>query len=215
MHRRHGYIFIDIKGLAVSAIFSIESYFQQLSTALTAVPFTAVRNIADALLNAFVEGRTVFFFGNGGSAASASHIMCDLNKGASAKDRRFKAIALTDNVPLMTAWANDAGYEHMFSEQLKNFIQSGDIAFGISCSGNSKNVLLALKTARAAGAMTIGLAGNDGGQLKQWCDICAMVPSETIQIVEDVHCSILHALSVLLRECIPAYRAESTAASGA
>jgi D-sedoheptulose 7-phosphate isomerase len=193
---------------------SIESYFQQLSTALAAVPFTAVQSIADALLNAFVEGRTVFFFGNGGSAASASHVMCDLNKGASAKDLRFKAIALTDNIPLMTAWANDAGYQHMFSEQLKNFIQPGDIAFGISCTGNSENVLLAFKTARGAGAMTIGLAGNDGGRLKQWCDICAVVPSETIQIVEDIHCSILHALSIALRERISSYQGKALAASG-
>jgi D-sedoheptulose 7-phosphate isomerase len=203
------------KATSLPALSSIESYFQQLSTAVSAVPFTTLRSIAEILVQAFTESRTVFFFGNGGSAASASHIICDLNKGTVGTDHRFKAISLNDNVPLMTAWANDAGYEHIFSEQLKNFVQPGDVAFGISCSGKSANVCLALQTARAARATTIGLAGYDGGELKHLCDICAVVPFQTIQIVEDVHCSILHALSIVLREHIDSCREKSLAAAGA
>ena len=193
---------------------SIESYFQQLAGTIPAVPFIIVERIADALVRAFEEGRTVLFFGNGGSAAAASHIMCDLNKGARSEQRRLRVISLTDNVPLMTAWANDAGYEHMFSEQLKNFVQPRDIAFGISCSGNSANVLRALKTAREAGAITVGLAGYDGGQLKDFCDLCVVVPSETIQIVEDIHCSILHSLSISLRSYMHSRRERTLAATG-
>ncbi|HET9166874.1 MAG TPA: SIS domain-containing protein [Candidatus Angelobacter sp.] len=191
----------------------MESYFQQLARAISAIPFGAVGRITDALVGAFENGRTALFFGNGGSAAAASHVICDLNKAASSEQRRLKAISLTDNVPLMTAWANDAGYEHVFSEQLKTFVQPGDVAVAISCSGNSANVLLGIKAAREAGAITVGLTGFDGGNLKEACDICVIVPSYTIQIVEDIHCSILHALTIAVRERIHRKRETTLAAA--
>jgi D-sedoheptulose 7-phosphate isomerase len=129
-------------------------------------------------------------------------MMVDLNKGTVEADgnRRLKVIALTDNVPLLTAWANDSSYEHVFSEQLKNFIQKGDVAFAISASGNSTNVLLALQTARKRGASTIGVTGHQGGRMKPLCDICAVVPSDNTQMIEDMHHAMLHSIFIVVRE---------------
>src|SRR6266513_3121968 len=100
---------------------SVEAYFQALSSIIPRLPYASIEQIAAAITQAVEEGRAIFVFGNGGSAATASHVVCDLGKTATenSQSRRLKVIALTDNVPLMTAWANDAGYEHVFSEQLK------------------------------------------------------------------------------------------------
>src|ERR1700683_51149 len=109
----------------------------------------------------------IYLFGNGGSAALASHFACDLGKGTiDGSRKRFRVLALTDNVPLMTAWANDSRYEDIFAEQLANFVRKDDIAFAISGSGNSQNVLNALELAREAEATTIGLAGYRGGRVE-------------------------------------------------
>jgi D-sedoheptulose 7-phosphate isomerase len=94
----------------------------------------------------------------------------------------------------MTAWANDCSYEEIFAEQLRNFVQPHDIAFAISGSGNSKNVLHALRVAREAGATTIGVSGFEGGEMKSLCDICAVVPSDNMQIIEDLHLSMAHSI---------------------
>jgi D-sedoheptulose 7-phosphate isomerase len=155
-----------------------------------------------ALLRAFEDNRTVFVFGNGGSAATASHIACDLNKGTSdsAHGRRIKVIALTDNVPLLTAWANDVSYEHVFSEQLKNFVGARDVVFAISASGNSPNVLRALETAREARATTLGITGYQGGRMKALCDLCAIVPSNNMQMIEDLHHAIAHSIFTAVRD---------------
>jgi D-sedoheptulose 7-phosphate isomerase len=108
-------------------------------------------------------------------------------------------MALTDNVPLMTAWANDSHYENIFSEQLANFACVGDVAFAISASGNSPNVLKALKTAREAGATTAGLTGFMGGRMLSLCDACIVVPCENMQIIEDLHLCIAHSLFTCVR----------------
>ena len=96
-------------------------------------------------------------------------------------------MALTDNLAILTAWANDSSYEDVFSEQLRNVVEPQDVAFAISASGNSKNVLNALQVARGAGATTIGMSGCEGGKIKSWCDICVVVPSDDMQIIEDLH----------------------------
>ncbi len=103
-------------------------------------------------------------------------------------------LALTDNVPTVTAWANDSSYEDVFSEQLRNFVQAEDVAFAISGSGNSKNVLNALHVARQAGATTLGISGFQGGQMKPLCDICMIVPSNNLQIIEDMHVATAHSI---------------------
>jgi D-sedoheptulose 7-phosphate isomerase len=154
------------------------------------------------LLRAYEEGRRIFLFGNGGSASLASHFACDLGKGTvihGDHGKRFQAIALTDNLALLTAWANDSSYDDVFAEQLRNLIQPGDVAFAISGSGNSPNVLLALQVAREFGALNIGLGGFQGGKMKALCDICMVVPSDNMQIIEDLHVGIAHALFTIVR----------------
>jgi D-sedoheptulose 7-phosphate isomerase len=181
---------------------SVEKYFRGLSALIPQLPYAAVDGIVSAIVQASAEGRTVFVFGNGGSAATASHVMCDLNKGTSGLEAapRLKAMALTDNVPLITAWANDSAYEHVFSEQLKNFVQRRDVAFAISTSGDSVNVLRALEAAREFGAITAGLTGHRGGRMKPLCDICAVVPSDNVQMIEDMHHAIVHSVFFMVRE---------------
>ena len=167
---------------------------------LAAVDFRQVEAI---LLRAREEGRTVFIIGNGGSAATASHMANDLNKGAAvAGQRRFRALALTDNVPLITAWANDTQYEQIFVEQMANFFHPGDVLIAISGSGNSPNIIAALEWARREGAVTIGLTGGNGGQLLGLVDCGLLVPSNRMEQIEDMHLVLAHAICVSLRNRI-------------
>src|SRR5271169_4156548 len=144
-----------------------ETYFLGVESVLRGLPFALIDRAADVLWRAYIEDRTVYVLGNGGSAALASHCACDLGKGTVVNgNRRFRVLALTDNVPLMTAWANDSSYEDVFAEQLTSLVGRNDIALAISGSGNSPNVLKALQVARHAGAFTIGLTGFHGGRMK-------------------------------------------------
>lgn len=186
-------------------ITSSHSYFEHYYRLLDGLPHAEVEHVADVLHRAYLTGRKVFIFGNGGSAALASHFACDLGKGTSMPgktSKRFQVMALTDNVPLLTAWANDTSYERVFAEQICNFVQEGDIAFAISGSGNSPNVLRGLEAAREAGAFNIGLGGFQGGKMKLLCDLCIVIPSDNMQIIEDLHVSVSHALFTLLRHRI-------------
>ena len=179
---------------------ALNSYFDDVIQTIGKMPIATIEEIVTALMEAYESSRTIYLFGNGGSAALASHFACDLGKGASnGSSKRFQALAFTDNVPMMTAWANDARYEDIFAEQLINFVRPDDITFAISGSGNSPNVLKALKVAREAGAFTIGLTGFQGGDMKDLCDLCLTVPSENMQIIEDLHLSVTHAVFTALR----------------
>ena len=125
----------------------------------------------------------------------------DLNKGANRKDApRFKAVALTDNIPAMLAWANDASYDDIFVEQLRNHLEKGDMVIGISGSGNSPNVLKALHYANDQGAVTVGLTGFDGGKIAQLAKRVYVVPNHCMQQIEDVHLVIEHMISLILRD---------------
>ena len=164
------------------------------------LPFKA-EEIVSALVKARDSGKRVYICGNGGSASTASHMASDLNKGSNRKDaRRFKAVALTDNIPAMLAWANDSSYDDIFVEQLRNHLEKGDVVIGISGSGNSSNVLKALHYANDEGALTIGLTGFDGGKMAQLAKIFYVVPNHTMQQVEDIHLLIEHLLSLILRD---------------
>jgi len=177
-----------------------KTYFLGVGAVLRRLPFALIDRVTDALWNAYLEGQTVYVFGNGGSAALASHCACDLGKGTVTNgNRRFRVLALTDNIPLMTAWANDACYDDIFAEQLTPLIDKSDIALAISGSGNSPNVLKALSVARDAGAFTIGLTGFKGGRMKPLCDLCVIVPCDNMQIIEDLHVSVSHSIFVSLR----------------
>ena len=178
----------------------VNSYFDNLVQVIAQMPVPTIDRIVSALMQAYEKRRMIYLFGNGGSAALASHFACDLGKGAAnGSGKRFQVLALTDNVPLMTAWANDACYEDIFAEQLANFVRPADIAFAISGSGKSPNVLKALKVAREAGAFTIGFTGFQGGDMKSLCDLCLVVPSDNMQIIEDLHLSATHAVFTALR----------------
>jgi len=184
----------------VNSIRNSESYFAQLSKTIASLPFSAMDRLTDVLLRAYEQQRTVFIFGNGGSAALASHFACDLGKGTvNGSSRRFRVMALTDNVPLMTAWANDSNYADIFAEQLANFAGAGDVALAISASGNSANVLRALSVAKQAGSVTAGLTGFSGGRMLALCDACVVVPTDNMQIIEDVHVSVAHAIFTCIR----------------
>ncbi|MCI0353641.1 MAG: SIS domain-containing protein [Acidobacteria bacterium] len=175
-------------------------YFAGLGRLLERLPYGAIDQVAEVLLASYYEGRTLFVFGNGGSAALASHFATDLGKGTAVNGKpRFRVVALTDNVALISAWANDARYDDIFSEQLRNLVQAGDTAFAISASGNSPNVLNALTVAREAGARTIGITGFEGGRMRELCDLCVVVPSDHMQFIEDAHLGIAHAVFTALR----------------
>ena len=160
-----------------------------------------VNEVMETLLNARTENKTVFIMGNGGSASTASHFVGDLSKGTIVEGfPRFKAIALTDSIPNMLAWANDHGFENIFVEQLKNLMEPNDVVIAISGSGNSANVIKAVEYANENGAITIGLSGHDGGKLLKSAKENIHVPCYDMQRVEDIHLLIEHLLTSLIRE---------------
>ncbi len=182
------------------SIDTAEGYFTELNRVLRRLPYHIVDQIIAKLVRAYEENRTVYLFGNGGSASLASHSACDLGKGTAVNGtRRFRVLSLTDNIPLMTAWANDARYEDIFAEQLRNFVEQRDVVLAISGSGNSPNVLNGLRVAREAGAYTIGLTGYQGGKMKALCDLCLVVPCDNMQFIEDSHLCISHSIFTAVR----------------
>lgn len=171
------------------------AYLHELSDLTRKLPVEPIDKIIDLLRAARREGRHVFLLGNGGSAATASHLVNDLAKLTIEPNvPRLRAIALTDNVPLVTAWANDSVYEAIFAEQLDNFVSPGDVVIGFSTSGNSPNVVRALTLAKARGARTVAFTGRSGGALKAVAEVCFMVPSESTQLIEDVHLAAGHCV---------------------
>ena len=152
----------------------LEAHLAALRQGFSELDLSAVERIIDLLRDARQTSRQVFVFGNGGSAATASHMACDLSKTASSRrGPRLQAIALTDNVPLLTAIANDFDYEDVFVEQMATLWREGDVALGISASGNSPNVLKAVRYAREHGGHTIGFIGFGGGELARRAAITA------------------------------------------
>ncbi len=173
----------------------IAFYLEDVSRLIATLPVDRLRGIVDRLLAAYDEGRRVFLLGNGGSAATCSHIVNDFQKCIYlAGGRTFRCMALTDSVPLITAWANDTAYERVFAEQLRPWVEPGDLVICVSGSGNSPNVLQAARLAREMGAYTIGLAGFEGGRLASLVDEAIVVPSDNMQRIEDTHMVILHVL---------------------
>jgi D-sedoheptulose 7-phosphate isomerase len=178
---------------------AIRQYLGDVTRAIEALPVEDIDRVATILRAAYDEERTIFVMGNGGSAATASHLACDLNKGASAGARkRFRVMALTDNLPTILALANDVGYDAVFVEQLKCFARTGDVVIGISGSGNSPNVLRAVAYARDLGCTTIGVCGYNGGRLKRMVDCSVHVELDDMQVVEDLHMMLAHTLMRVL-----------------
>jgi D-sedoheptulose 7-phosphate isomerase len=187
-----------------SYIADIEAYFSKLKATLDRISRTELDDFLNLLVDALENDRAVYIFGNGGSAATASHFVADFNKGLSyGKARRFRFVCLSDNTATITAYANDVGYDDIFVEQLRNFLQPGDLAIGISGSGNSRNVIQAIEYARQAGALTLGITGYDGGALKRAAAHGVHIPVADMQVTEDLHMVLDHLAYAVLGRILP------------
>ncbi|MCX8052450.1 MAG: SIS domain-containing protein [Armatimonadetes bacterium] len=177
----------------------ISEYLRLVKDAISSLPEDAIRDVVDTLKKAHEEGRQVFLLGNGGSSANSTHIAEDLQKGVKEHTgKRFKVVSLAESTPLITAWANDAGYERVFVEQVESLVEPGDVVIGISGSGNSPNVLRAIEKANEMGAITIGWSGMGGGKLAQVAQKSIVVQSDNMQRIEDVHLILGHLIYTCL-----------------
>ncbi len=168
-------------------------YRQLLIETIEALDMTAVERLVEVFLDAHQRGAQIFTMGNGGSGASASHAAGDFLKGASyGLDKRFKMICLNDNVPSMMAVANDIGWDDIFVEPLKNYLQPGDVVIGISGSGNSRNVLKAAEYAKSKGATLVGMTGFKGGKLRELADLSIHSVAMDMEVAEDVHMAVFN-----------------------
>lgn len=172
-----------------------ETYRDKLIETLNGLDLKKVDEAIAWLAEARDKGRTIFMTGNGGSAASASHFVCDMLKGASfQRDKRFRIMSLHDNMPTLTAYSNDVDYHDSALEQLKNFAQPGDVVIAISGSGNSPNVLRVLDYANEKGLKTIGLTGRDGGKMAPKVQLQIHTPEPHMGRIEDAHMIALHMI---------------------
>ncbi len=179
----------------------LADYRSRLAAALQQIPLDRVALAVEWLRQARDGGRTIFLCGNGGSAATASHFVCDVLKGCShGRPQRFRILALHDNLPTLTAYSNDVSYEQAFVEPLKNFAQPGDVLIALSGSGNSPNVLRAVEWANRNGLRTIGLTGRDGGRLGALSQLEIRVPEAHMGRIEDGHMFICHMLAYYFME---------------
>lgn len=177
----------------------LEGHFRSVQRALREVPLTQTAAVVKAITRARDAGATVYVFGNGGSAATSLHFANDLAMIRKEGVHAIRVVSLSANVSVMTAIANDLGYEHVFSEQLRPLVRPGDLVIGISGSGNSPNTIEAFECAKAAGAECIGILGFDGGALLPLSDTYVHVPCSDYLVVEDVHMTIGHAIARALR----------------
>jgi len=203
MNRRTSEATTTVQATTEQAMRDVSAYLAGLSGIIAALPREPLAQITQLVLDAGRKGHMVLIFGNGGSAATASHLACDLAKTASVPGHpRLRALALTDNVPLLTAWANDASYEVVFAEQVRTLVRRRDIVIAISASGNSPNVLAGARAAREVGAVVAGVTGFGGGKLQALSDVCLVVPSHEYGPVEDLHMIFVHALTAALRTAL-------------
>jgi D-sedoheptulose 7-phosphate isomerase len=179
----------------------VDTYILELQNTLKQLPTARIQEAIDLLVEARTERRQVFIMGNGGSASTASHFVCDLAKNTRNPELpNFRVIGLTDNMAIFSALANDEGYENVFAQQLASFVEADDIVIGISASGNSANVLNAIALGNKVGARTIGMTGFDGGQLRKMVDIDIHIPSDCIEHVEDIHLMLEHLICKAIKE---------------
>lgn len=182
---------------------NLPHYFQNLAQSIAALPQKPIKNIFLVLRETYQRDGTIYTCGNGGSASTASHFACDLMKWTiTPNKRRVRAYSLTDHLPLLSAWANDSAYEHIFVEQLQNHYRQGDTLVAISGSGNSPNVLNAVAWVNDQKGMTVGLSGFDGGKLSKLVKTSVVVPNNFMPQVEDLHLAICHGLAVELGHLI-------------
>jgi len=177
----------------------VTGYFDAVTEVIDRLDKDQFNTALNVLLDAYNRGAAVYTLGNGGSAATASHIVCDFNKGVSLKlDKKFRFTSLCDNTASLMAIANDCGYEHVFEYQLEGKLVSGDVLIAISGSGNSENVLRAVRYAKDQGCTIIAMTGYNGGKLRLLADCSIHVPINDMQKVEDVHMMALHLMAQTL-----------------
>lgn len=173
----------------------LKDYLLELTDIINMIDAKEFESLVGELASAHEKQSNIFICGNGGSAATASHFACDINKGVSfGKEKRFRVICLNDSIPTIMAYSNDVSYDSIFVEQLKNFMNAGDLLIGISGSGNSGNVLNAVRYANESGGKTFGICGYGGGRLKDTAQKSLVVKSNDMQKVEDAHLIILHCV---------------------
>ena len=167
----------------------IDKYISEIKDILEILPWIQIAKASEAIKKA----KRIYIFGNGGSASTASHLASGLSK-----DTNIKAFSLTDNISLLSAWANDTKYDNIFAMQLKNFAEQEDVIIGISCSGKSNNVINGIKLAKDKGITTIGFTGFGGEEFRDMVDIGIVVPSSDIKQIEDIHLLITHIITTCL-----------------
>lgn len=188
----------------------VEEYKKELSVCLDAIDQVAVERCAELCKEAWKNKKTIFVCGNGGSASTASHVACDMNKGAFVNGvRPLKVVGLADNVAHFMALANDLDFSEVFTGQLRNWMEPGDVLIGISASGNSPNCVKAFEYANELGAKTIGWLGFSGGRMKELSSVAIHLPSHEYGPVEDGHLVINHMLTQVMREWLASQKNES------
>jgi D-sedoheptulose 7-phosphate isomerase len=161
-----------------------------------------IEKVSKLIVEALKNGKKVILFGNGGSAADAQHIACELAGRFKLERRALPAIALTTNTSVLTAIANDYGYDQVFSRQVAGIVEQGDIVIGISTSGKSPNVIEGIKVAKERMAFTVGFTGREGGRLEEAVDICIKVPSNDTPRIQESHITIGHIICQLVEESL-------------
>jgi len=190
----------------VNTINFSKQYFKKIKEIINNLDSKKIQKIVEILFDAYKNNKQIFVLGNGGSAANSSHFACDLAKGTlenvyDDNERRFRAISLTDNIAIATAFGNDLSFEDIFCQQLRNLVNEGDVVIGISASGNSANVIKAIKYAKKCGAKTIGLLGfRTGGKLRDLVDYEITVQDDHYGRIEDIHLMLAHFIVSSLTE---------------
>ncbi len=212
---KHGRAILQTR-MADAATAVVQSHIARLQDCLRALQGDQVAAVAEQIWDVVRSGGQIIIAGNGGSAATASHMALDLGKSTLGRNSRqgalrARTIALNDPGPVITAWANDHGYERVFAEQIMTLARPGDAAVFFSVSGNSPNVVAAARAARSIGATVIGVLGRPGGTMRELSDLAIVVPSEDYQLVEDVHLAINH---IVTRYVMRALESTTVSASG-
>ena len=179
----------------------VTQYIADLHNLIDALPQDDLLAVIDALMTARQEERTIFVCGNGGSAATASHMVADVSKNTRRPDKpRLRLVGLGDNIPTLTAYANDEGYDRVFAEPILSLMRPDDLLIAISGSGNSPNVLRGAEAAKEKGGKVIGIIGFEGGKLKALSDLSLVVPSTNMEMIEDLHMIVNHIITMCMRE---------------
>lgn len=179
---------------------TILNYLSELKDVIDRFPVETLEVFLNVISNAREQGSTLFICGNGGSWATAAHMVCDFGKNTRMEGKnRLKVIGLGDNIPSLTAYANDEGYDRVFVEPLISLMQPEDVLIAISGSGNSPNVLRAIEAANEIGGITLGLTGFEGGKMRDLVTHCLIIPSNSMELVEDFHMIVDHILTICLK----------------